>query len=80
VDHALTLTLIGPTGQSLGRDEFQTCELDLTIKRRVQESLTEIRQKAKTEAEDSLKLKVAEKEQQISSMQRQIDELRRKLS
>jgi hypothetical protein len=30
------------------------------------------------EAEESLKLKVAEKEQQISSMQRQIDELKRK--
>lgn len=53
-------------------------ELDLTIERRVQTSLTEIRQKAKAEAEESLRLKVTEKEQQISSMQRQIDELRRK--
>ena len=53
-------------------------ELDLTIEKRVQESLTEIRQKARVEAEERLKLKVAEKEQQISSMQRQIDELKRK--
>jgi len=53
-------------------------ELDLTIEKRVQSSLTEIRQKARVEAEESLKLKVAEKEQQISSMQRQIDELKRK--
>jgi hypothetical protein len=53
-------------------------ELDLTIEKRVQESLIEIRQKAKAEAEEGLKLKVAEKEQQISSMQRQIDELKRK--
>jgi hypothetical protein len=53
-------------------------ELDLTIEQRVQESLTEIRQKAKVEAEESLKLKVVEKEQQIAAMQRQIDELKRK--
>jgi hypothetical protein len=53
-------------------------ELDLTVEKRVQESLTEIRQKAKAEAEETLKLKVVEKEQQIASMQRQIDELKRK--
>jgi hypothetical protein len=53
-------------------------ELDLTVEKRVQESLTEIRHKAKMEAEESLRLKVAEKEQQIASMQRQIEELKRK--
>ena len=53
-------------------------ELDLTIEKSVQESLAEIRQKARVEAEESLRLKVAEKEQQISSMQRQIEELKRK--
>jgi hypothetical protein len=53
-------------------------ELDLTIEKRVQESVTEIRQNAKIEAEESLKLKIAEKEQQITSMQRQIEELKRK--
>jgi hypothetical protein len=53
-------------------------ELDLTVEKRVQASLTEIRQKAKFEAEEGLKLKVVEKEQQIASMQRQINELKRK--
>lgn len=53
-------------------------ELDLTVERRVQHSLSAVRQKARAEAEDGLKLKVTEKEQQIASMQKQIDELRRK--
>jgi hypothetical protein len=53
-------------------------ELDLTIEKRVQESLTAIRVKAKQEAEDDLKLRLSEKEEQIASMQRQIEELRRK--
>jgi hypothetical protein len=55
-------------------------ELDLTVEKRVQASLAEIRQKARMEAEESLELKVAEREQQISSMQRQIDELNARLS
>jgi hypothetical protein len=53
-------------------------ELDLTVEKRVQASLAEIRQKAKKEADDELKLRVTEKEQQIASMQRQIEELKRK--
>src|SRR5262249_36015902 len=53
-------------------------ELDLTIERRVQGSLVEIRQNAKVEAEESFRLKVSEKEQQILSMQRQIDQLKHK--
>lgn len=53
-------------------------ELDLTVEKRVQDSLAAIRLKAKAEAEESLKLKVAEKEQQIASMQRQIEDLKRK--
>lgn len=53
-------------------------EFELTVERRVQDSLTEIRLKAKQEAEEGLGLKVAEKEQQIASMQRQIDELKRR--
>lgn len=53
-------------------------ELDLTVEKRVQASITEVRQKARQEAEDGLKLKVTEKEEQISSMQRQIEELKRK--
>lgn len=53
-------------------------ELDLTIEKRVRESLGAVRDKAKLEAEEGLKLKVFEKEEQIASMQRQIEELRRK--
>jgi hypothetical protein len=53
-------------------------ELDLTIEKRVQESLAQVREKARQEAEDGLRLRVAEKEEQIASMQRQIDELKRK--
>lgn len=53
-------------------------EMDLTIEKRVQELLTTTREQAKKEAEDGLKLKVAEKEQTISSMQKQIEELKRR--
>jgi hypothetical protein len=53
-------------------------EMDLTIEKRVQESLTTVRDKAKLEAEEGLRLKVAEKEQTISAMQKQIEELKRK--
>jgi hypothetical protein len=53
-------------------------ELDLTVEKRVQDSLTAIREQAKLEAETALKLKVTEKEEQIASMQRQIEELKRK--
>lgn len=53
-------------------------ELELTVEKRVQESMAMIRQAARQEAEEGLKLKVNEKEQQIASMQRQIEELRRK--
>ncbi len=53
-------------------------ELELTVETRVQESLTSVRDAAKKEAEDGLKLKVAEKEQTISAMQKQIEELKRK--
>ena len=53
-------------------------EIELTIEKRVQASLGAVRDKAKLEAEEGLKLRVAEKEEQIASMQRQIDELKRK--
>lgn len=53
-------------------------ELDLTIEKRVQENLSATRQQARKEAEEELKLRVSEKEQIISSMQRQIEELKRK--
>src|SRR5262249_41698502 len=53
-------------------------ELGLTIEKRVLENLEAARNKARKEAEDELKLKVLEKEQTISSMQKQIEELKRK--
>jgi hypothetical protein len=53
-------------------------EIDLTVEKRIQEGLAITREQAKKEAEDGLKLKVAEKELTISSMQKQIEELKRK--
>jgi hypothetical protein len=53
-------------------------EMDLNIEKRVQESLGAVRDKAKLEAEEGLKLRVMEKEQTIASMQKQIEELKRK--
>ena len=53
-------------------------ELDLTIEKRVQASVEEVRSKAKKEVEDELKLKVTEKEEQIASMQRKIEDLKQK--
>jgi hypothetical protein len=53
-------------------------EMALTIEKKVQESLSPIRDKARKDAEDQLKLKVLEKEQTISSMQEQIEELKRR--
>ena len=53
-------------------------EMELTIEKRVEESLVAVRDKAKLEAEEGLKLKVAEKEQTISSMQKQIEILKRR--
>lgn len=53
-------------------------EIELTVEKRVSASLSEVRGKARQEVEDELQLKVREKEEQISSMQRQIEELKRK--
>jgi len=53
-------------------------ELELTVETRVQEGLTATREQAKKEAEESMRLKVAEKEQTIVSMQTQIAALKRK--
>ncbi len=53
-------------------------EMDLTIEKKVQESLVAVRDKARQEGEEALKLRVLEKEEQISSMQRQIEDLKRK--
>lgn len=53
-------------------------EIEVTIERRVTESIASVRDKAKLEAEETLKLKVLEREETISSMQRQIEDLRRR--
>ena len=53
-------------------------ELELTVEKRVQSGLTEVRAQAKKEAEESLKLKVLEKDQTIASMQQKIEELKQK--
>jgi hypothetical protein len=53
-------------------------ELDLTVENRVRDSLTEVRTQAKREAEEGERLKVAERDQKIASMQRTIEELQRK--
>jgi hypothetical protein len=53
-------------------------ELDLTIEKKVQADLGAEREKAKKEAEEELKLKVMEKDQTITAMQKQIEDLKRR--
>jgi hypothetical protein len=53
-------------------------EMELTIEKRIQAATQEIHQKARHEAEESLNLKVLEKEQTIASMRLQIDDLKKK--
>jgi hypothetical protein len=53
-------------------------EMELTIEKRIQEGLAAVREQAHKEAEEQLKLKVMEKEQTIASMQKQIEELKRR--
>ena len=58
--------------------EEQKREMALTVEKRVSAAVGEMRIKARQEVESELKLKVSEKDQLIQSMQRQIEELRRK--
>src|SRR6201987_4182906 len=53
-------------------------ELDLTIEKRVQASVGTIQTKARQEADEAARLRVAEKDQTIESMARTIEELKRK--
>lgn len=53
-------------------------EMELTIETRIQAGLEITRDQARREAEESLNLKVAEKELTISAMQKQIEDLRRR--
>ena len=52
--------------------------LELTVEKRVQESMGQLRERAEKEAHEKFSLKVLEKEQTIQSMQKQIEDLRRK--
>ncbi|HVV71629.1 MAG TPA: DUF2130 domain-containing protein [Verrucomicrobiae bacterium] len=58
--------------------EDEKRELNLTVEKQVQAALGAVREKAKAEAEEGLKLRVAEKEEQIAGMQRQIEDLKRR--
>jgi hypothetical protein len=58
--------------------EEEKRELDLTIEKRVQVSISEIQIKARQEADEAARLRVAEKDQTIESMSRTIEELKRK--
>ena len=53
-------------------------ELDLTVEKRVQASIGGIQIKARQEADEAARLRVAERDQTIESMARTIEELKRK--
>jgi hypothetical protein len=53
-------------------------ELELTVAKRVQAELDAACEKAKKDAEEELKLKVLEKDQTITAMQKQIEDLKRR--
>ena len=53
-------------------------ELDLTVEKRIQQGLAATREQARKEVEEQQRLKVAEKEQTILAMQKQIEELKRR--
>jgi hypothetical protein len=53
-------------------------ELDLTVEKRVQSTVDDIRAKARQEADEAARLRVLEKDQTIESMTRTIEELKRK--
>lgn len=56
----------------------QKRELELTVEKRIQEGLAVTREQAKNEAEEGSRLKIAEKEQTIVAMQKQIEDLKRR--
>lgn len=53
-------------------------EIELTVEKGIRDKLIETRERAKREAEESLKLNIAEKDQTISSMQTKIEDLMKK--
>lgn len=54
-------------------------ELELTVEKRVQDGLTEVRTLAKREAEDGMRLKAAEKDHTIESLKKTVNELQQKI-
>ena len=58
--------------------EEEKRELDLTIEKRVQASISGIQIKARQVADEAARWRVAEKDQTIESMRRTIEELKRK--
>ena len=54
-------------------------ELELTVEKRVQENLEKTRLDAQREVEEQLKFKVSERDHTIASLQKNIDELKRKI-
>lgn len=58
--------------------EDERRELDLTVQTKVQAELTALREAARREAEHELGLRLREKDEKMASMQRQIEELRRR--
>ena len=58
--------------------EDEKREIDLTIEKRVQESIGAARDQGRKQAEEQLKFKVMEKEQTIAGMQKQIEDLNRR--
>lgn len=58
--------------------EEQKREFELTVEKRIQESQAAIKEKAMKDAEEGLKLKISEKEQTISAMQKKVEELQRR--
>ncbi len=53
-------------------------EIELTVEKRIQEGLSVTRDKARKEAEDTLGLRLMEKEQTIASMKKQLEEAQRR--
>ena len=53
-------------------------EIDLTIEKRVQESIGVVRDQARKQTEEQFKYKVMEREETIAAMQKQIEELNRR--
>jgi hypothetical protein len=53
-------------------------EMELTVEKRVTAALGQEREKAQKEAEEKLKLQLAERDEQLKSMQKKIDELKQK--